>query len=58
MSNMWRISKRPWDLGFPIAEVAEDGTAVITKTPDSGGIVNEWTVKEHLLYEINDPTAT
>ena len=55
ISNMWNVSERPWDIGFPIAEVYEDGDAVITKTPDSGGIVNEWTVKEHLLYEIMDP---
>ena len=56
MSNMWQVSERPWELGFPIAEVFENGDAVITKTPDSGGIVNQWTVKEHLLYEIMDPS--
>jgi hypothetical protein len=55
MSNMWKVSERPWELGFPIAEVFENGDAVITKTPGSGGIVNQWTVKEHLLYEIMDP---
>ncbi len=55
MSNMWRVSERPWEIGFPIAEVTEDGNAVITKTPDSGGIVNEWTIKEHLIYETVDP---
>ncbi|MBU2498010.1 MAG: DUF1446 domain-containing protein [Proteobacteria bacterium] len=55
MSNMWRVSERPWELGFPIAEFYENGEAVITKTPDSGGIVNQWTIKEHLLYEIIDP---
>jgi hypothetical protein len=55
MSNMWRVSERPWEIGFPIAEFYENGEAIITKTPGSGGIVNEWTVKEHLLYEIMDP---
>jgi hypothetical protein len=55
MSNMWKVSERPWDMGYPIAEFYENGDAVITKTPDSGGIMNEWTVKEHLLYEIIDP---
>ncbi|MFH1123599.1 MAG: acyclic terpene utilization AtuA family protein, partial [Pseudomonadota bacterium] len=55
MSNMWRVSERPWEIGFPIAEFYENGEAVITKTPGSGGIVNQWTVKEHLLYEIMDP---
>lgn len=56
MSNMWKVSERPWDIGFPIAEFFENGEAVITKTPDSGGIVNQWTVKEHLLYEVIDPS--
>lgn len=55
MSNMWKISERPWEIGFPIAEFYENGDAVITKTPGSGGIVNEWTVKEHLIYEVLDP---
>jgi len=55
MSNMWQVSERPWEIGFPIAEFHENGDAIITKTPDSGGIVNQWTVKEHLLYEIMDP---
>jgi Acyclic terpene utilisation family protein AtuA len=42
-------------LGFPIGEVSEDGTVVITKVADSGGCVNAATVKEQLLYEIHDP---
>jgi hypothetical protein len=44
-----------WDLAFPIAEVAEDGSAVITKVAGSGGAVNLLTVKEQLLYEVHDP---
>lgn len=46
---------QPWDLAFPIAEVAEDGSAVITKVAGSGGAVNLLTVKEQLLYEVHDP---
>ena len=48
---------RLWDLGFPIAEVAEDGEALITKPPGSGGLVTLASCKEQLLYEIHDPSA-
>jgi len=41
--------------GFPIAEVTEDGSAVITKLQTAGGCVNIATVKEQLLYEVHDP---
>ncbi len=44
-------------LGFPLAEAAEDGTAVITKVRGSGGLVSVRTCKEQLLYEIHDPAA-
>lgn len=44
-------------LGFPIAEVGADGTAVITKVPDAGGKVTLATCKEQMLYEIHDPAA-
>lgn len=46
---------RPWDLGFPIAEVHNDGTAVITKLEGTGGVINAMTIKEQLLYEVHDP---
>ncbi|EEA01668.1 protein of unknown function DUF1446 [Burkholderia sp. H160] len=42
-------------LGFPIAEVERDGSVVITKLAQSGGLVTEATCKEQLLYEIHDP---
>lgn len=44
-------------LGFPIGDVSEDGTVVITKVEDSGGQVTAATCKEQMLYEIHDPSA-
>lgn len=44
-------------LGFPIVEVREDGSGIITKVADAGGMVNLATCKEQLFYEIHDPQA-
>jgi hypothetical protein len=44
-------------LGFPLAEVSEDGSAVITKVAGSGGRITVATCKEQLLYELLDPAA-
>lgn len=41
--------------GLPIAEIANDGSAIITKHPGSGGMVTVGTVTAQLLYEIGRP---
>lgn len=42
-------------LGFPIAEVAEDGSVVITKHEGTGGAVTVDTVTAQLVYEVQSP---
>lgn len=44
-------------LGFPIAQIDEEGGILIGKAHNTGGCVNARTVKEQLLYEVHDPSA-
>ena len=44
-------------LGFPLADVNADGSAILTKVEGSGGCLTRATCIEQLLYEIQDPSS-
>jgi hypothetical protein len=55
MHSEWTDAGSLADVGYPVAELAADGSCVITKPANSGGRVTIGTVAEQLVYEIGDP---
>lgn len=53
----WRDVPDYEHIGFPVLEVESDGSFVITKPTNTGGLVTPLTVGEQMLYEIADPRA-
>ena len=52
----WEKVKDFTEIGFPIIEAYPSGDFYVTKHEGTGGLINEMTVKEQLLYEIGDPS--
>ena len=51
-SGFLDLARDAQPLGFPIAEIAADGSSVITKHDDTGGLVSVDTVTAQLMYEV------
>jgi Acyclic terpene utilisation family protein AtuA len=56
-ASAWQRVPDLTHIGYPIAEVAQDGSAVVTKAQGCGGRVNFHTLRQQLLYEVHDPQA-
>ncbi len=56
MIDWWQIPDMA-SVGFPIVEVAPDGTFIVTKHEGSGGRVTRASVTEQIVYEMGDPTT-
>jgi hypothetical protein len=51
----WHQVKSFRNMGFPLVEAEPDGSFVVTKHPNTGGLVSVHTVTEQILYEIGAP---
>ncbi len=53
----WQKVENYNEMGFPIVEVNADGSFIVSKHENTGGLVSVDTVREQLFYEMGDPHA-
>ena len=53
--TQWKKIPDLANIGYPIATLSDDTTFTISKDPNSGGLINRYTIIEQILYEMGDP---
>ena len=51
----WRSIKDLANVGYPIVKISNSTEFIITKSLNSGGLVNKYTIIEQILYEMGNP---
>ena len=51
----WEKVPDMYNIGYPIATLTDSTTFTISKDPNSGGIINRYTIIEQILYEMGNP---
>jgi hypothetical protein len=51
----WHLVPDYSNIGYPVADITDDGSFVVGIPPNTGGLVTRATVAEQILYEIGDP---